>query len=139
MTRTVALTVSLPQKGPSLTAPDVLFQAVFLFASQDVFVPDNEDPILETAGIILDAVILSQAVADGRLDESRFRARLIAIESQAAGWQEVARAAQRVTYDLGVGSTLSLVRDTLAMDELFFAIERSQRLFGRRDGTRPEA
>jgi hypothetical protein len=99
---------------------------------QDVIVPNNEDTVLQTAEIILDAVTLSQAIAEGGLDDARFQARLVAIKAESAGWQEVAGAARRVTYELRTGSTRPLNRDTLAMDELFLAIERAQGPLGQK-------
>jgi len=89
---------------------------------------EREDEILEHAGIILDAVALSQAVLDGDLAEARFRASLVACHAEDAGMDTVARAAAQVVDVLTPAKGLAAVGIGPAIERLSRAIDRAQEI-----------
>ena len=88
--------------------------------------PEGEDSVLQHAGIILDAVALSQAVLDGDLAEARFRASLVASHANEAGLAIVEKAAVNVMVILSPAKGLSAVGIGPAIERLSIAIDEAQ-------------
>jgi hypothetical protein len=61
----------------------------------------REDSVLDVAGLVLDATALSEALLDGDLQESRFRADAIAGNAYRLGMSAVHTAALAVVNRLG--------------------------------------
>lgn len=85
----------------------------------------DDDLILDTAELLVDAVALSQALLDGDLSEARFRARLIATKAPAIGFDEVHVAAVRVIDRLGTPGGQPLPGYAAAVMELSGKVEQA--------------
>jgi hypothetical protein len=95
---------------------------------EGAFMSEGEDSILQHAGIILDAVALSQAVLDGDLAEARFRASLVASHAREARLDAVEKAAVNVMGILTPAKGLAAVGVGPAIERLSIAIDEAQGL-----------
>lgn len=87
---------------------------------------EGKDSVLQRAGIILNAVALSQAVLYGDLAEARFRASLVASHANEAGLAIVEKAAVNVMVILSPAKGLAAVGIGPAIERLSTAIDEAQ-------------
>lgn len=129
----VSETKAWPSWGPKLQTADYRTDTLSATLKSRVgripegdFMPEGEDSVLQHAGIILDAVALSQAVLDGDLAEARFRASLVASHANEAGLAIVEKAAVDVMVILSPAKGLSAVGIGPAIERLSIAIDEAQ-------------